>query len=214
VKPTLFLRAASVLLLWASLALPGGFAAFAQNATPMASPVATPTAPYDVPLIDAQGKAVGLATFTEGSDGVTVKLLIEGLTPGEHGWHLHEHGVCDPSGPEPFASAGGHWNPTHEEHGAPTAPHHHVGDFGNFTATADGKAEAEITTKDFTLSGEGPTTVFDADGTSLIIHAGRDDLTSQPSGNSGPRFACGVVAEPMMVATPMAATPVAATPVG
>ena len=208
------LRVLSVLLVWASLALPGAFRAAAQDATPMAAAVATPTGTYDVPLIDAQGKAVGLATFSEDENGVHAKLLIEGLTPGEHGWHLHEFGVCDPSGPEPFSSAGGHWNPTNQEHGAPTAPQHHVGDFGNFTATADGKAEAEITTKDFTL-GPGPLSVFDADGTALIIHAGRDDLTSQPSGNSGPRFACGVVAAPEIVAaaSPAAATPIAATPV-
>lgn len=183
--------------------------AFAQDSTPVTSSMATPLAEtgesIDVPLVDAAGDAVGLATFTEGVDGVSIHVLVEGLTPGEHGWHLHEVGDCDGSTAEPFSSAGGHWNPTNMDHGAPDAEPHHAGDFGNFEATADGMAEATITSRDFTL-GDGPTSVFDEDGTAIILHAGRDDLTTQPSGDSGARFACGVVAEPMMgaMSTPMA----------
>jgi Cu-Zn family superoxide dismutase len=225
-------RLAVATLLWASLTLPASFDATAQdstpeNATPMAAAqAATPmaaaqqatpaAAALDVPLIDANGDAVGLATFTENADGVTVHLLIEGLSPGEHGWHLHEFGVCDPSGDEPFSSAGGHWNPTAQPHGAPDAAEHHVGDFGNLVASADGLAETEITTTDFTLEA-GPTSAFDEDGTAIVVHEGMDDLTTQPSGNSGPRYACGVVAEPtidmtaMQAATPMA-TPMAMAP--
>ncbi len=178
-----------------------------EAATPMAGAL-------DVPLIDASGNAVGLATFTENADGVTVRLLIEGLTPGEHGWHLHDVGLCERGGAEPFASAGGHWNPTGEPHGAPDDAEHHVGDFGNLVASADGLAEVEITTSEFTL-GDGPTSVYDEDGTAIIVHEGRDDLVTQPSGNSGPRYACGVVAERTMAAMDTAATPesAAATPV-
>jgi len=180
-------------------------AAMAQMATPMAASGMT----IDVPLLDAEETVVGLATFSEGEDGVSVTVLIEGLTPGEHGWHLHEMGLCDPQSDEPFSSAGAHWNPTDEEHGAPDAPSHHAGDFGNFTASADGLGEATMTTTAFTL-GDGPDSVFDDDGTAIIIHAGEDDLVTQPSGDSGARFACGVVAEPtMMMATPMAAAPMA-----
>jgi Cu-Zn family superoxide dismutase len=184
-------------------------------ATPLAPPMATPVAlpPLEVPLIDANGEAVGLATFSESDAGVTVRLLIEGLTPGEHGWHLHEFGVCDPGGAEPFASAGEHWNPTNMPHGGPDSPEHHVGDIGNLVADANGNAEGEITTADFTLS-PGPTSVFDEDGTAIVVHEGMDDLVTQPDGNSGPRYACGVVVEPVLVpATPVVATPVAATPV-
>jgi Cu-Zn family superoxide dismutase len=201
------LRAATAAFVWAALVVPATLVATAQDATPMASPMGA-TSPLNVPLIDAQGKAVGLATFTEGSSGVSVKILMEGLAPGEHGWHLHDFGICDPAGGEPFESAGPHWNPTDMPHGAPDAPEHHVGDFGNFMASADGLAQAQITTSDFTL-GPGPTSVFDEDGTAIIIHAGQDDLTSPPSGNSGPRFACGVVAKP----TNLAAIPSAATPI-
>jgi superoxide dismutase, Cu-Zn family len=211
-------RCAIATLLWASLTVPTALTATAQDSTPMAAaqqatPMATTTAALDVPLIDASGAAVGLATFTEDADGVTVRLLIEGLSPGEHGWHVHEFGVCEPGGDEPFSSAGGHWNPSAQPHGAPDAAEHHVGDFGNLVASADGLAEAEITTTDFTL-GEGPTSVYDEDGTAIVVHEGVDDLTTQPSGNSGPRYACGVVAEPtidmtaMQAATPMA-TPMA-----
>ena len=184
-------------------------AAFAQDATPMASSMATPMAQagaaLDVPLMDAAGEAVGLATFTEGDDGVTIHVLIEGLTPGEHGWHLHEVGDCNGTTDEPFSSAGDHWNPTDMEHGGPDAASHHVGDFGNFTATSDGMGEATLTTMDYSL-GDGPSSVFDEDGTAIIIHAGQDDLTTQPSGDSGARFACGVVAQPMMgaMSTPAA----------
>ena len=126
---------------------------------------------------------------------MTVSIHIEGLKPGEHGWHLHAMGVCEPSGLDPFTTAGPHWNPTGETHGAPDAMSHHAGDFGNFTAGDDGVGEAEITGKDFTL-GAGPTSVFDEDGTAIIIHVGKDDLVSQPAGNSGARYACGVVAKP------------------
>jgi Cu-Zn family superoxide dismutase len=198
-------RAAGMALASFALVAP---VAFAQDSTPMASPVASPVGgamTLDVPLVDAAGQAIGLATFSEGEDGVTIHLLVERLTPGEHGWHLHEFGNCNGTTDEPFSSAGGHWNPTEMEHGAPDADPHHAGDFGNFDATADGLAEATITTTDFTL-GEGPILVFDQDGTAIILHAGRDDLTTQPSGDSGARFACGVVAKPMMgaMSTPMA----------
>jgi Cu-Zn family superoxide dismutase len=218
-------RATGIALAGLALVVP---VALAQDATPMASPIASPVASpiggagmtLDVPLVNAAGDAVGLATFTEGDDGVTIRVLAEGLTPGEHGWHLHQFGNCDGATTEPFSSAGEHWNPTDMEHGAPDADPHHAGDFGNFDATADGLVEATITTSDFTL-GEGPTSVFDEDGTAIILHADRDDLTTQPGGDSGARVACGVVAEPMMgamgtpMATPMGAmgTPVA-TPMG
>jgi Cu-Zn family superoxide dismutase len=233
-------RFAIATLLWAGLTLPAALTATAQDSTPMATPEAampmteaqdatpmaaqqaTPiamltAAALDVPLIDASGDAVGLATLTENADGVTVRLLVEGLSPGEHGWHLHEFGVCEPGGDEPFSSAGEHWNPTTQQHGAPDAEEHHVGDFGNLMASADGLAESEITTSDFTFEA-GVTSIFDEDGTSIVVHEGADDLATDPDGNSGPRYACGVVAEPtidmtaMQAATPMATPMALATP--
>ena len=187
----------------------------AQESTPvgasqMATPVAAAETSLNVPLIDASGEAVGLATFSEDAAGVTLTLLVEGLTPGEHGWHLHAVGLCEPGAVEPFGTAAEHWNPTAMPHAGPDDPERHAGDFGNLTASEDGLAETEITTTDFTL-GEGTPSVFDEDGTAIIVHEGMDDLTTQPDGDSGARFACGVVAEPM---TAPAATPVGiATPV-
>ena len=234
-------RFAIATLLWAGLTVPAALTATAQDSTPMATPeaatpmtgaqgatpmaaaqqatpIATPAAvALDVPLINASGDAVGLATFTENAEGVTVRLLIEGLSPGEHGWHLHEFGVCEPGGDEPFISAGEHWNPTNQPHGAPDSAEHHVGDFGNLVASADGLAEVEITTTDFTFEA-GVTSIFDEDGTSIVVHEGADDLATDPDGNSGPRYACGVVAEPtidmaaMQAATPMATPMMMATP--
>ncbi len=234
-------RSAIATLLWASLTVPASLTATAQDGTPMATPeaatpmtgvqdatpmaaqqatpLATPMTTLDVPLIDASGEAVGLATFTDDADGVTVRLLVEGLSPGEHGWHLHEFGVCDPGGAEPFSSAGEHWNPTAHPHGGPDDDEHHAGDFGNHVASEDGLAETEITTADFTFAA-GMTSLFDEDGTAIVVHEGVDDLVTQPSGNSGPRYACGVVAEPtidmtaMQAATPMATPMTMATPQG
>src|SRR5918997_4241363 len=168
-------RFAIATLFWAGLTVPAALTATAQDSTPMATPeaatpmtgaqaatpmaaqqatpIATPMAvALDVPLTNASGDAVGLATFTENADGVTVQLLIEGLSPGEHGWHLHEFGVCDPGGAEPFSSAGEHWNPTSQPHGGPDDDEHHVGDFGNLVASEEGLAEIEITTADITLA--------------------------------------------------------------
>ena len=158
----------------------------------------------------ANGDAVGLATFTENADGVTVHLLIEGLSPGEHGWHLHEFGVCDPNGDEPFSSAGGHWNPTDQPHGAPDADEHHVGDFGNLVASADGLAEVEITSTDFTFEVRcRPPSSMRTAPRSSSMKASMTSPRSRPA-NSGPRYACGVVAEPTIDMTAMqAATPMA-----
>jgi superoxide dismutase, Cu-Zn family len=183
-------RSVFAAFLWIAALVAVPLVASGQDATP--GPAG---APLQVPLVDKSGADVGTATFSEGPDGVTLSIHVEGLEPGEHGWHLHAMGVCEGSGLEPFGSAGPHWNPTNMRHGAPDTTPHHAGDFGNFTAGEDGVGEAEITTRDYTL-GEGPTSVFDEDGTALIIHAGRDDLVSQPAGNSGARYACGVVARP------------------
>lgn len=207
-------RWALAAMVWAGMTATATLGALAQDATPIAdaqhaTPMASPVAARDVPLADASGAAVGLATFSESGDGVTMVLLIEGLAPGEHGWHLHEMGVCEPGGAEPFSSAGAHWNPANMPHGGPDDAQHHAGDFGNLTVNEEGLAEIEFTTTDFTL-GEGPTSVYDEDGTAIIVHEGMDDLVTQPSGDSGARYACGVVAEPTMDMTAMpAATPMA-----
>jgi Cu-Zn family superoxide dismutase len=128
----------------------------------------------------------GTVEFMEMDGAVMVTAKLEGLTPGDHGFHIHEKGDCSaPDG----ASAGGHFNPSGHPHAGPDAAAHHEGDLGNLTAGADGKAEKTIHLKDVTL-GDGANSVI---GKGFIIHDKADDLTTQPTGNAGARVACGVI---------------------
>ncbi|WP_217447707.1 superoxide dismutase family protein [Maribellus comscasis] len=128
----------------------------------------------------------GIVTFTESSTGVvTVIADLEGLTPGKHGFHIHQYGDCTkPDG----TSAGGHFNPEHKDHGGPTDMDRHVGDLGNIEAGEDGTAHIELT--DTMLKLNGASSII---GRGIIVHAGEDDLTSQPTGAAGARVACGVI---------------------
>jgi len=134
----------------------------------------------------SKSKVKGTAQFVETDGGVEITINVEGLKPGDHGWHVHEKGDC--SAPD-AKSAGDHFNPENHKHGAPDAEEHHAGDFGNLTAGKDGKATTTFTMKGVTLS-EGPTSLINR---ALIIHEKKDDLKTQPSGNAGARFACGVI---------------------
>jgi len=129
----------------------------------------------------------GTATFREMNGKVTLEITIEGAEPGPHAVHLHEKGDCTaPDG----ASAGGHWNPTHENHGKwGTAPFHR-GDIGVIDVGADGKGTLTLTTNLWTIGGAPETDVV---GKAVIVHAKADDFTTQPTGNAGGRIACGVV---------------------
>jgi Cu-Zn family superoxide dismutase len=134
----------------------------------------------------SKSKVKGTATFVESDGGVEVTINVEGLKPGDHGWHVHAKGDC--SAPD-ASSAGDHFNPGEHKHGGPEMAEHHAGDFGNLTAGKDGKATKTFTMKGVTL-GEGETSLV---GKALIVHDKKDDLKTQPSGNSGPRVACGVI---------------------
>lgn len=141
-------------------------------------------------LLDAQGSAVANAVLTEVDDGVRIDVSASGLPPGTHGFHVHETGQCD--APD-FTSAGGHFNPTSRSHGLQSAGGHHVGDLPNLVVSADGTAQAEVVAHGATLRGSGDRSLLAGNGTALVIHAGADDMRSDPSGNSGPRIACGVI---------------------
>jgi Cu-Zn family superoxide dismutase len=123
-------------------------------------------------------------TLQEGAEGSTLTIQGAGLPPGDHGLHLHEKGLCE--GPA-FASAGGHWNPTARKHGRDNPAGAHLGDLPNL-----GVAATRNGTASFTL----PPGARDADGTALVIHAKPDDYRTDPSGNSGNRIACAVIAPP------------------
>jgi Cu-Zn family superoxide dismutase len=137
-------------------------------------------------LHPTQGSQVtGSVTFTESGGAVKVVADISGLTPGKHGFHIHEFGDCsDPKG----ASAGGHFNPGKHSHGAPDAADRHEGDLGNIEADASGKAHLEVTDKVMKLTGANGIL-----GRAVIVHEKADDLKTQPTGDAGGRLACGVV---------------------
>lgn len=137
-------------------------------------------------LSPTQGNNVrGSVTFTKVRGGVRVVADVVGLTPGAHGFHIHEKGDC--SAPD-ASSAGGHFNPTGMNHGAPDMDMRHAGDLGNLVADISGRAR--LTHVDRHMTMEGPNSIL---GRGVIVHADPDDLKSQPSGNAGPRVACGVI---------------------
>jgi len=130
-------------------------------------------------------KVKGTVGFARDGKGVRITAVIEGLSPGLHGFHIHEFGNCT----SPDAnSAGGHFNPTDMPHAGPKAEKRHVGDLGNLEADKDGVARLEVT--DERLNLDGPQSII---GRSVIIHARQDDLKTQPAGESGARVACGVI---------------------
>jgi Cu-Zn family superoxide dismutase len=134
------------------------------------------------PLGDSKVK--GKVTFVKQAEGVEITAELSGLTPGEHGFHIHEWGDCSAAD---GSSAGSHYNPAGAPHGPPDAAQRHAGDFGNITADAQGNAKYSRVDKGLTLSG--PNSII---GRSIILHANRDDF-SQPVGNAGGRVACGVI---------------------
>jgi Cu-Zn family superoxide dismutase len=135
------------------------------------------------PIKDSQ--VHGVVVFTEKDGKVEITGEIMGLTPGKHGFHVHEFGDChSPDG----MSAGGHFNPDKEKHGGPHSKERHVGDLGNIEADASGKAVIHMA--DTLVQLHGPHSVV---GRSIIVHAKADDLTSQPAGDAGGRIGCGVI---------------------
>lgn len=134
-----------------------------------------------------QGMARGEATFTETDSGLEVVVMMTGLEPGHHGIHIHELGDC--SGPADSV-AGDHFNPGDTPHGSPDAEAdaRHAGDFGNLLADSSGRARLELVRDNLGIDGD-----HGVVGRAIIVHQGRDDLRSQPSGESGDAVACGVI---------------------
>jgi Cu-Zn family superoxide dismutase len=148
---------------------------------------AAPVAAAD--LRDAAGRDVGMAQLSEEAEGVRILLEVHGLPPGAKGLHIHESGNCD--APD-FKSAGGHFNPEGKQHGLENPRGPHAGDLPNLEVKQDGTGRLDATDDRITL-GSGPGSLFDADGSALVIHADRDDQKTDPAGNSGDRLVCGVI---------------------
>ncbi len=130
------------------------------------------------------GADAGRVTATEVAGGLRFTIDARDLPPGTHGAHVHTTGDCTP--PD-FAGAGGHWNPASAKHGTMNPQGPHAGDLPNLVIGTDGRGTLGITVPGTTMAG-----LLDVDGSALIIHAGPDDLMTDPSGNSGARIACGV----------------------
>ena len=163
--------------------LAAGFSAHSQT------PAEKSSAPLKaVAVLHPSGgsKVSGTVTFTEEADGVQVRAEITGLTPGNHGFHVHEFGDCSAAD---ASSAGAHFNPTHKPHAGPDTPERHVGDMGNVQADASGKAKLEYVDHQISLTNDERSVI----GRSVVVHEKADDLKSQPSGDSGARIACGVI---------------------
>jgi superoxide dismutase, Cu-Zn family len=152
-----------------------------------AIPVAAAPVTKAVAVVNPLGGSgvAGQVTFAKAEAGVKVSVHLTGLTPGTHGFHIHEFGDCSAAD---GASAGGHFNPTGDPHAGPKDAKRHEGDMGNVEADKDGAATLEYV--DAKLGFDGATSVL---GHGVIVHAGTDDLKTQPTGNAGGRVGCGVI---------------------
>ena len=140
-------------------------------------------------LQTADGKDAGSVTLTQTPSGVLLALSVKGLPPGEHAFHVHAVGKCE----TPFTTAGGHFNPGNKKHGMMAADGAHAGDMPNLHIPASGDLTVEVLNAAITLEKGKPNSLFDADGSAVIIHAGKDDYKTDPTGEAGGRIACGVV---------------------
>lgn len=169
-------------ILFGALALAG----CAATGTPPAPTLPSPDA--QAQLRDARGADRGHADFYRDASGLRIELVARGFAPGTYGMHIHSVGQC---APPDFASAGPHWNPTGAQHGRDNPMGAHHGDLPNLVVEPGAIGRATLHLVGTRLEGDGG--LLDADGAAFVIHAGPDDMKSDPAGNSGARVACGVI---------------------
>ena len=155
-----------------------------SNTELVGNDVAVPVAPIN--FAGADGAALGSVTVEDSAAGLIVRMAGTGMPAGTHGLHLHMVGKCEGT---KFESAGAHWNPDNKQHGRENPEGPHKGDLPNATVGADG-----LLTESLTLAGVTLAELQDNDGSALVVHAQPDDYKTDPSGNSGDRIACAVIA--------------------
>lgn len=213
-------RAALTLASAGLLALGGAGIAVAQDATPASSPSSISA----VGMLNTDGLQIGTVIGSEYDGAVTLTITASNLAAGDHGMHIHETGSCEAEGDEPFSSAGDHFNPDGSMHGpgmatvevqvqepeegaatpeteavtaSPVAgTESHAGDLGNITIDETGRISILVTTTSVTFATGAENSLADADGSALVIHENADDLSTDPSGESGGRIACAVLFAP------------------
>ena len=161
--------------------------AVSQQDEPYMVAAAAVGATATVSLSSPEGDAMGEVTLTQGPRGVLIQARVSGLEPGPHGFHIHEVGSCEPD----FTAAGGHYNPGDTGHGVLDEGGHHAGDLPNLIAHDDGAGLADYYTADVTLATGVKHSLFDADGSAIVVHANPDSYGADPM--AGGRVACGVI---------------------
>ena len=137
-------------------------------------------------LKNPEGQGVGEVALARTPHGTLLHAKLVNLPAGAHAFHVHAIGKCEP----PFKSAGGHFNPDGRKHGISAGGGLHVGDMPNIHVPESGRLEIEVLNTLLKLD----STLFDADGAAIVLHAGPDDYKSDPAGDAGARIACGVIA--------------------
>ena len=133
------------------------------------------------------GEDMGTVEMQQGTTGVLIQLQATGLAPGEHGFHIHQVGTCEPD----FEAAGDHYAPGGTGHGFLSENGPHAGDLPNITANQDGTAAVDHFTPLISLAEDATNTVLDSDGSAFIIHENPDNYVDADA--AGGRVACGVI---------------------